>query len=75
MSFRDWMKELDLICYSNYGMSIHDLPDMCFRDAYDGGNYRLSSFTTNSAPSMTLRDAWSSRAPVHNTGAFSNRLT
>ncbi|MCE9558042.1 MAG: hypothetical protein K8R88_03755 [Armatimonadetes bacterium] len=36
MSFEEWMKELDLLCWSNYGMSIHDLPDMCFRDAFDG---------------------------------------
>jgi hypothetical protein len=28
------MKELDLICYSNYGVSIHDLPEIYFRDAY-----------------------------------------
>ncbi len=44
MSFRDWMKELDLICYSNYGMSIHDLPDMCFRDAYDCDSTPLEFF-------------------------------
>lgn len=44
MSFRDWMKKLDLICYSNYGMSIHELPDMCFRDAYDCGNSPLEFF-------------------------------
>lgn len=35
MSFKEWMTELDLICWSNYGMSIHDLPDMCFRDSFD----------------------------------------
>ena len=44
MSFRDWMKELDLICYSNYGMSVHDLPDMCFRDAYDDGTSPVEFF-------------------------------
>ena len=38
------MKEFDLICYSNYGMSIHDLPDMCFRDAFDYGNSPLKFF-------------------------------
>lgn len=37
MTFLEWMKELDLICYSEYGMSIHDLPDMWFRDSFDSG--------------------------------------
>lgn len=38
MSFRDWMREVDRLCLSAFGMSIHDLPDMLFRDAYDSGS-------------------------------------
>lgn len=37
MSFSDWMDALDEICQWSFGMSIWDLPDMCFRDAYDDG--------------------------------------
>ena len=44
MSFEKWMKELDLLCWCNYGMSIHDLPDMCFRDAFDEGVSPLQFF-------------------------------
>ncbi len=35
MTFDQWMNELNKLCWANYGLSIHDLPDMCFRDAYD----------------------------------------
>ena len=37
MDFKDWMKKLDAICYNRLGLSIHDLQDMCFRDAFDDG--------------------------------------
>ena len=36
MGFDQWIKEVALLCWSNYGMSIHVLPDMCLRDAFDG---------------------------------------
>jgi len=35
VSFEGWMKEVDQIISTATGMSIHDLPDMQFRDAYD----------------------------------------
>ena len=44
MSFEQWMKDLDRICWSNYGLSIYDLPDMCFRDAYDNGQTPVEFF-------------------------------
>ena len=37
MSFQRWMQEVDEICISNYLMSIYDLPDMAFHDAYAAG--------------------------------------
>lgn len=44
MTFNAWMKELDLLCWSEYGLSIHDLPDMCFRDSFDSGESPLEFF-------------------------------
>ena len=35
MSFEQWLHEVDLLCFAWYGRSIHDLPDMEFRGAYD----------------------------------------
>ena len=37
MTFQRWMQEVDEICLGNYLMSIYDLPDMPFFDAYEGG--------------------------------------
>lgn len=37
MSFEEWMRWVDRYCTSTYGLSIHDLPDCCFRDWYDEG--------------------------------------
>jgi hypothetical protein len=37
MNFETWMKEVDELCRSEFIMSIYDLPDMPFRDAYDDG--------------------------------------
>lgn len=37
MSFDAWMEAINCRCYDRYGMSIYDLPDMRFRDEYDGG--------------------------------------
>lgn len=31
------MGEIDTICWRKFGLSIHDLPDMCFRDAFEDG--------------------------------------
>lgn len=37
MSFEEWMREVNLLCWRWWGMSIYDLPDMSFRDAFDDG--------------------------------------
>ena len=37
MTFDAWMRAIDRICTFTFGMSIHDLPDMHFRDAFDDG--------------------------------------
>ena len=35
--FEQWMKEVDDAVWAIAGCSVHDLPDYCFRDAFDGG--------------------------------------
>jgi len=35
--FDEWMNKVDLLSRSWFGLSIYDLPDMSFRDAYDSG--------------------------------------
>lgn len=37
MTFQKWMQEVNEICLSAYLMSIYDLPDMPFYDAYEDG--------------------------------------
>ena len=37
MKFEVWMQELDDICCAEYGMSIYDLPDRCYSDAWEDG--------------------------------------
>ena len=37
MTFQRWMQEVNEICLGTYLMSIYDLPDMPFYDAYEGG--------------------------------------
>ncbi len=37
ITFDEWMKKLDDLVEGRLGLSIHDLPDMNFRDAYDDG--------------------------------------
>jgi hypothetical protein len=36
-AFEVWMKKVDAVCNNRYGISIYDLPDFCFRDAFDDG--------------------------------------
>lgn len=36
-AFEIWMKKVDQACEARFGISIHDLPDFCFRDAFDDG--------------------------------------
>lgn len=45
MTFKQFMKKLDEECDSRFGVSIHDLPDMPFRDWYD--EYDLSELETD----------------------------
>jgi len=33
--FKAWMQKVDKLCTARFGVSVHDLPDMCFRDAFD----------------------------------------
>lgn len=37
LSFDEWMSTVDKIAINATSMSIHDLPDMRFRDSYDNG--------------------------------------
>jgi hypothetical protein len=37
MTFEQWMNDVDELCRSEFIMSIYDLPDMPFRDAFDDG--------------------------------------
>ncbi len=56
MSFADWMERVDAVCEQSFGLSIHDLPDMCFRDAYDCGQ-SPEEFMTENLPDMeSLRE-------------------
>ncbi|MCC7102419.1 MAG: hypothetical protein IT206_04990 [Fimbriimonadaceae bacterium] len=44
MTFKEWLKEVDLHCWSNYGISLYDLPDLETRDAFDAGQKPLEFF-------------------------------
>lgn len=37
-AFENWMAELDARFCAEYGLSIYDLPDMCYRDWFDAGS-------------------------------------
>jgi hypothetical protein len=37
ISFEEWMKQVDAHCQSLCGLSVHDLPDVCFADWYEDG--------------------------------------
>lgn len=38
LTFEDWLKEVDEILWSRFGLPSHDdLPDCCYRDWYDSG--------------------------------------
>ncbi|MBI5706466.1 MAG: hypothetical protein HZC36_05695 [Armatimonadetes bacterium] len=37
MTFQRWMQEVNEICMNSYLMSIYDLPDMPFYDAFESG--------------------------------------
>lgn len=44
MSFEEWMRELDALCWENWGIGIRELPDMSLRDAYDDARTPLEFF-------------------------------
>ncbi len=35
--FRVWMKKVDAAAQKKCGLSIYDLPDYCYRDAFEDG--------------------------------------
>lgn len=37
MTFTEWLSSLDALCIGTWGLSVADLPDMPFRDAFDDG--------------------------------------
>ena len=56
MSFQRWMQEVDEICLGTYLMSIYDLPDMAFHDAYEAGQ-SPEAFMSETIPDLdALRD-------------------
>jgi hypothetical protein len=37
MTFDQWMDKVDRLVTAALGLSVHDLPDCCYRDWYDEG--------------------------------------
>ena len=37
MTFQAWMRDVDDVCMHTFCMSIYDLPDLMFYDAYESG--------------------------------------
>jgi len=46
-TYEDWMRRVDKCVEAIAGVSVYDLPDYCFRDAYEDGR----------RPSSVARDA------------------
>lgn len=56
MSFQSWMQEVDEICLGTYLMSIYDLPDMEFQEAFESGQ-SPEEFIAETIPDLdALRD-------------------
>lgn len=53
LSYETWMKLINVLCVRHYACSIHDLPDMCFRDAYDDGASAVEFFNSTVADEIT----------------------
>ena len=51
MTFQRWMQEVNEICLNTYLMSIYDLPDMQFYDAYESGQ-TPEEFMAETIPDM-----------------------
>lgn len=50
-TFENWMRRVDAVVTARAGVSVHDLPDMSFRDWYDEG------ITPGQAARLVLEDA------------------
>jgi len=53
MDYKNWMRCVDALCRTKIGLSIHDLPDMPFRDWFDDGY----------TPKDAVREALEAEAP------------
>jgi hypothetical protein len=53
-SFNAWMAEVDKLLGSKVGVTSQDLPDACWRDAFDDG------MTAEQAIEIANEDAWDS---------------
>ena len=51
MTFQRWMQEVNEICLGTYLMSIYDLPDMDFYDAFESGQ-TPDEFMAETIPDM-----------------------
>lgn len=38
LEFREWMRLVDLLCIERFAVSIHDLPDQAFAQAFERGD-------------------------------------
>ena len=63
ISFEDWMKEVNKEVESAVGMSANDLPDYCYRDAYDDGKSpkSVAKAAIRSSNESTLDNHYGSR--------------
>jgi len=57
MDFDDWMEGINRVCELQFGLSINDLPDMLFRDAYDAGISPADFMAENLPDQEALREA------------------
>lgn len=37
MTFKEWMRKVNVIIEAKVGLSADDLPDYCYQDCYDAG--------------------------------------
>lgn len=53
--FKDWYKKADSLCLAQYGLSLADLPDICYRDLFQDGY----------TPSQCVREAMANADPSY----------
>lgn len=51
VNFAEWFDQIDRLCHQAFGLSIMDLPDMQFRDAFDDG-MSPEDFMTDTLPDL-----------------------